>query len=104
VESCCEFGIEPLGSMKCWETIEWPNILLSLISFVNSETVLLQTLKNIKCYPTSVSVIYKEMSSTHILMVKHFQVILRYFHFGVLRPVARILSRLLEDPSLATTM
>jgi hypothetical protein len=21
-----EFGIEPLGSMKCWETIEWPNI------------------------------------------------------------------------------
>jgi hypothetical protein len=26
VESCCEFGIEPTGSMKCWETIEWPNI------------------------------------------------------------------------------
>jgi hypothetical protein len=25
-ESCCEFGIEPTGSMKCWETIEWPNI------------------------------------------------------------------------------
>jgi hypothetical protein len=25
-ESCCEFGIEPSGSMKCWETIEWPNI------------------------------------------------------------------------------
>jgi hypothetical protein len=23
---CCEFGIEPSGSMKCWETIEWPNI------------------------------------------------------------------------------
>jgi hypothetical protein len=23
VESCCEFGIEPTGSMKCWETIEW---------------------------------------------------------------------------------
>jgi hypothetical protein len=21
VESCCEFGIEPSGSMKCWETI-----------------------------------------------------------------------------------
>jgi hypothetical protein len=21
-----EFGIEPSGSMKCWETIEWPNI------------------------------------------------------------------------------
>jgi hypothetical protein len=20
------FGIEPSGSMKCWETIEWPNI------------------------------------------------------------------------------
>jgi hypothetical protein len=26
LESCCEFGIEPSGSMKCWETIEWPNI------------------------------------------------------------------------------
>jgi hypothetical protein len=22
----CEFGIEPSGSMKCWETIKWPNI------------------------------------------------------------------------------
>jgi hypothetical protein len=21
--SSCEFGIEPTGSMKCWETIEW---------------------------------------------------------------------------------
>jgi hypothetical protein len=21
----CKFGIEPMGSMKCWETIEWPN-------------------------------------------------------------------------------
>jgi hypothetical protein len=26
VESSCEFGIEPSGSMKFWETIEWPNI------------------------------------------------------------------------------
>jgi hypothetical protein len=25
VEGSCEFGIEPSGSMKCWETIEWPN-------------------------------------------------------------------------------
>jgi hypothetical protein len=24
--SSCEFGIEPTGSMKCWEIIEWPNI------------------------------------------------------------------------------
>jgi hypothetical protein len=24
VESSCEFGIGPSGSMKCWETIEWP--------------------------------------------------------------------------------
>jgi hypothetical protein len=24
VESSCEFGIEPSGSIKCWETIEWP--------------------------------------------------------------------------------
>jgi hypothetical protein len=23
--SSCEFGIEPSGSMKRWETIEWPN-------------------------------------------------------------------------------
>jgi hypothetical protein len=23
--SSCEFGIEPSGSIKCWETIEWPN-------------------------------------------------------------------------------
>jgi hypothetical protein len=21
--SSCEFGIEPSGSVKCWETIEW---------------------------------------------------------------------------------
>jgi hypothetical protein len=25
VESSCEFGIESLGSIKCWETIECPN-------------------------------------------------------------------------------
>jgi hypothetical protein len=25
VESSCEFGIEPSGSVKCWETIEYPN-------------------------------------------------------------------------------
>jgi hypothetical protein len=24
-ESFCEFGIEPSGSIKCWETIECPN-------------------------------------------------------------------------------
>jgi hypothetical protein len=23
VESSCECGYEPSGSMKCWETIEW---------------------------------------------------------------------------------
>jgi hypothetical protein len=23
VESSCEFGIEPSGSIKCWETIEY---------------------------------------------------------------------------------
>jgi hypothetical protein len=26
VESSCEFGIEPSGSIKGWETIECPNI------------------------------------------------------------------------------
>jgi hypothetical protein len=26
IRLACEFGIEPSGSMKCWETIEWPNI------------------------------------------------------------------------------
>jgi hypothetical protein len=30
VESSCEFGIEPSGSMKCWETIKWPNKVRSL--------------------------------------------------------------------------
>jgi hypothetical protein len=25
VESSCEFGIELLASIKCWETIECPN-------------------------------------------------------------------------------
>jgi hypothetical protein len=25
VESSCEFGIEPTGSIKFWKTIEWPN-------------------------------------------------------------------------------
>jgi hypothetical protein len=25
VESSCEFGIEPSGSVKCWGTIECPN-------------------------------------------------------------------------------
>jgi hypothetical protein len=23
VESCCECGYEPSGSIKCWETIKW---------------------------------------------------------------------------------
>jgi hypothetical protein len=26
VKSSCKVGIEPSGPMKCWETIEWPNI------------------------------------------------------------------------------
>jgi hypothetical protein len=30
VESCCEFGIEPSGSMKCWETIELASSGLSI--------------------------------------------------------------------------
>jgi hypothetical protein len=25
VESCCECGDERSGSIKCWETIEWPH-------------------------------------------------------------------------------
>jgi hypothetical protein len=25
-DSSYEFDIEPSGSMKCWETIEWPDI------------------------------------------------------------------------------
>jgi hypothetical protein len=29
VESSCEFGIEPSGSMKSWETIEWPSNLVA---------------------------------------------------------------------------
>jgi hypothetical protein len=30
VESSCKSGIEPLGPIKCWETIEWPNNWWSL--------------------------------------------------------------------------
>jgi hypothetical protein len=37
VESSCEFGIERSGSMKCWETIEWPNILWPLEYAFSSE-------------------------------------------------------------------
>jgi hypothetical protein len=29
-ESSCEFGIEPSGSIKCWEAIKCPNNLESL--------------------------------------------------------------------------
>jgi hypothetical protein len=25
VESSCEFGIEPSGSIECWESVEYPN-------------------------------------------------------------------------------
>jgi hypothetical protein len=25
MESSCEFGIEPSGFIKCWESIEWHN-------------------------------------------------------------------------------
>jgi hypothetical protein len=32
VEGSCEFGIEPSGSIRCWETIEWPSsLVLSII-------------------------------------------------------------------------
>jgi hypothetical protein len=34
MESSCEFGIEPSGSMKCWKTIEWPQVVLSFIELV----------------------------------------------------------------------
>jgi hypothetical protein len=40
MESSCEFGIEPLDSIKCWETIECPNnwrisrVVLSSIELV----------------------------------------------------------------------
>jgi hypothetical protein len=38
VESSCEFGIEPSGSIKCWETIECPNKLgISRVVFSSME-------------------------------------------------------------------
>jgi hypothetical protein len=37
--SSCEFGIEPSGSMKCWETIEWPNIVASRLVLSSIELV-----------------------------------------------------------------
>jgi hypothetical protein len=30
MESSCEGGYEPLGSVKCWETTEWLDNCLSL--------------------------------------------------------------------------
>jgi hypothetical protein len=30
VKSSCEFGIEPLGFIKCWETNEWHTSRLHL--------------------------------------------------------------------------
>jgi hypothetical protein len=38
VESSCEFGIELSGSMKCWETIEWPlgSAQLHIVSYVTT--------------------------------------------------------------------
>jgi hypothetical protein len=39
VESSCEFGIEPSGSMKWWETIKWPNIVASQVVFSSTELV-----------------------------------------------------------------
>jgi hypothetical protein len=38
VESCCEFDIEPSGSIKCWETIEWPNISRVVLSSIELVT------------------------------------------------------------------
>jgi hypothetical protein len=41
VKRSCEFGTEPSGSMKYWETIEWPKhpvasgLLLSTIELVS---------------------------------------------------------------------
>jgi hypothetical protein len=32
-ESSCEFGIEPSGSMNCWETIEWPIVLVNELEY-----------------------------------------------------------------------
>jgi hypothetical protein len=42
VESCCEFGIEPSGSMKCWETIEW---LLEFCSAIQLVTYISNAMK-----------------------------------------------------------
>jgi hypothetical protein len=33
VESSCEFGIDPLGSINCWKTIKCPNNWGSLEEF-----------------------------------------------------------------------
>jgi hypothetical protein len=38
VESSCEFGIEPSGSIKCWETIKCPN-RISRVVFSSIELV-----------------------------------------------------------------
>jgi hypothetical protein len=46
VESSCEFGIEPSGSMKCWKLLSgltssglWSSAQLRRVSLVVSETL-----------------------------------------------------------------
>jgi hypothetical protein len=45
VESSCEFGIEPSGSMKCWETIERPNNLWPLEKVLSSTKLVYLVMK-----------------------------------------------------------
>jgi hypothetical protein len=50
VESSCEFGIKLSGSIKCWETIEWPHnlwVVLSSIELVSYPKECVSYFKNL---------------------------------------------------------
>jgi hypothetical protein len=40
VEGSCEFGIEPSGSIKCWETIESKQLGISRVVLSSMELVI----------------------------------------------------------------
>jgi hypothetical protein len=44
VESSREFGIEPLGSIKCWKTAEGPKLGISRVVLTSIELVNLNCL------------------------------------------------------------
>jgi hypothetical protein len=50
--SSCEFGIEPLGSINCWETIKCPK-QLGICRIVLSSMELVMLVYDIKGFPST---------------------------------------------------